>query len=74
MGGYRTQGGRTARWSTLYRSGSLAKLRGADLERFRDLGARTDVDLRHPWETGVTGTGAARPAAVKGERPGHPRG
>ncbi|MEV0848070.1 tyrosine-protein phosphatase [Streptomyces sp. NPDC049954] len=55
LGGYRTRNGRTTRWSTLYRSDSLAKLRGADLERFRDLGVRTVVDLRHPWE--IEGTG-----------------
>ncbi|MBH5334921.1 tyrosine-protein phosphatase [Streptomyces pactum] len=54
LGGYRTFDGRTVRWSTLYRADSLGKLAEAaaeqDRERFRDLGVRTVIDLRYPWE------------------------
>ncbi|MGW4854334.1 tyrosine-protein phosphatase [Streptomyces sp. NPDC004288] len=53
LGGYRTAGGGTVRWETLYRSDSLGKLADADpadLERFRALGIGTVIDLRYPWE------------------------
>ena len=44
--------GKTVRWGQLYRSDSLGKLTpaGADWERFLQLGIRTVVDLRYPWE------------------------
>ncbi|MEU7854984.1 tyrosine-protein phosphatase [Nonomuraea sp. NPDC049141] len=50
LGGYRARDGRTVRWGRLYRSDSLAKLRGDDWRRFLDLGVRTVIDLRYPWE------------------------
>ncbi|MEU6674337.1 tyrosine-protein phosphatase [Streptomyces sp. NPDC046925] len=50
LGGYRTADGRTVRWGRLYRSDSLAKLQGADWDRFLSLGVRTVIDLRYPWE------------------------
>ncbi|WP_156726013.1 tyrosine-protein phosphatase [Streptomyces apocyni] len=50
LGGYRTADSRTVRWRRLYRSDSLSKLQGADLDRFRSLGVRTVIDLRYPWE------------------------
>lgn len=55
LGGYRTQDGRTVRWERLYRSDSLAKLQGADHERFLALGIRTVIDLRYPWEIEAKG-------------------
>ncbi|QES48175.1 protein tyrosine phosphatase [Streptomyces venezuelae] len=59
MGGYRTRDGRELRWGRLYRSDSLGKLAGAaaqaDLERFRELGIRTVIDLRYPWEIEAKG-------------------
>ncbi|MFG3348196.1 tyrosine-protein phosphatase [Streptomyces sp. NPDC048018] len=59
LGGYRTADGGTVRWETLYRSDSLAKLAGADahadLERFRELGVVTVIDLRYPWEIAAKG-------------------
>lgn len=55
LGGYRTGDGRTLRWGRLFRSDSLAKLQGADLERFRALGIRTVIDLRYPWEIAAKG-------------------
>jgi protein-tyrosine phosphatase len=50
LGGYPAAGGRQVRWGRLYRSDSLGKLAGADLDRFAALGVRTVIDLRHPWE------------------------
>lgn len=55
LGGYRTRDGRTVRWGRLYRSDSLAKLQGADWDRFRGLGVRTVIDLRYPWEIDAKG-------------------
>lgn len=55
LGGYRAEGRRTVRWGRLYRSDSLSKLEGADLDRFRALGVRTVIDLRYPWEIDAKG-------------------
>ncbi|MEV8530943.1 tyrosine-protein phosphatase [Streptomyces sp. NPDC051211] len=59
LGGYRTRNGRELRWGRLYRSDSLGKLAGeeakADLDRFRELGIRTVIDLRYPWEIEAKG-------------------
>ncbi|MBW5481685.1 tyrosine-protein phosphatase [Streptomyces bambusae] len=59
LGGYRTRDGRTVRWQRLYRSDSLAKLAGPDAagdrHRFRELGVRTVIDLRYPWEIEAKG-------------------
>jgi protein-tyrosine phosphatase len=55
LGGYRTADGRTVRWGRLYRSDSLAKLAGADWERFLGLGIGTVIDLRYPWEIASRG-------------------
>ncbi|WP_042396362.1 tyrosine-protein phosphatase [Streptacidiphilus carbonis] len=52
LGGYAAADGRSVRWGRLYRSDSLGKLTpgGPDHQRFLDLGIRTVVDLRYPWE------------------------
>lgn len=50
LGGYRTADGRETRPELLYRSDSLGKLAGDDLDRFEKLGIRTVIDLRYPWE------------------------
>ena len=55
FGGYTAAGGRQVRWGQLYRSDSLGKLAGLDLERFAALGVRTVVDLRYPWEADAAG-------------------
>ncbi|MGX1883667.1 tyrosine-protein phosphatase [Streptomyces sp. NPDC055287] len=55
LGGYRTTDGRTLRHGRLYRSDSLAKLHGADHDRFLALGIRTVIDLRYPWEIAAKG-------------------
>ncbi|GAB2693613.1 tyrosine-protein phosphatase [Kitasatospora kifunensis] len=55
LGGYRTTDGRSLQWGRLYRSDSLAKLEGADWDRFLALGVRTVIDLRYPWEIAARG-------------------
>lgn len=50
LGGYVTADGRTVRWGRLYRSDSLSKLAAPDWDRFTELGVRTVIDLRYPWE------------------------
>ncbi|WP_406171509.1 tyrosine-protein phosphatase [Streptomyces sp. NBC_00996] len=55
LGGYRTAGGRTVAWRTLYRADSLGKLRGSDWEKFLGLGIGTVIDLRYPWEIETKG-------------------
>lgn len=46
LGGYETVDGRQVRWKAVYRSDSLHRLMGADLESTQELGLRTVVDLR----------------------------
>lgn len=57
LGGYATADGRRVRTGLLYRADSLGKLREgtADWDRFRSLGIRTVIDLRHPWEAEAQG-------------------
>ncbi|MGK5740477.1 tyrosine-protein phosphatase [Micromonospora sp. URMC 103] len=55
LGGYRAADGRAVRWGLVYRSDSLGKLTGADLARFQELGVRTVIDLRYPWEIAARG-------------------
>ncbi|MEV4493883.1 tyrosine-protein phosphatase [Micromonospora coxensis] len=55
LGGWRAGDGRTVRRGLLYRSDSLHKLTGADLDRFRALGVRTVIDLRYPSEIAARG-------------------
>lgn len=55
MGGYHTADGHSVRWNQLFRSDSLGKLQGADRERFLELGVRTVIDLRYPWEIAAKG-------------------
>ncbi len=50
LGGYRGDGGRTVRWGRLYRADDLCRLDDTDLTRLGDLGIRTVLDLRRPWE------------------------
>jgi protein tyrosine/serine phosphatase len=50
VGGYRTEDGRAVRRRRLYRSDSLHRIDGPDLEAFGALGIRTVVDLRRPAE------------------------
>lgn len=59
VGGYPAAGGRTLRWGRLYRSDALSVLAdpaaAEDLRRFRELGIRTVIDLRYPWEISARG-------------------
>ncbi|WP_329199375.1 MULTISPECIES: tyrosine-protein phosphatase [unclassified Streptomyces] len=55
LGGYRCVDGRRVAWGALYRADSLGKLRGADWQRFLELGIRTVIDLRYPWEADAKG-------------------
>ncbi|MEU6299079.1 tyrosine-protein phosphatase [Streptomyces erythrochromogenes] len=55
LGGYRGADGAAVRWRTLYRADSLGKLRGADWDRFLELGIGTVIDLRYPWEMAAKG-------------------
>ncbi|MER7731330.1 tyrosine-protein phosphatase [Streptomyces erythrochromogenes] len=55
LGGYRGADGAAVRWRTLYRADSLGKLRGADWDRFVELGIGTVIDLRYPWEMAAKG-------------------
>jgi protein-tyrosine phosphatase len=55
FGGYVADDGRRVRPGQLYRSDSLGKLAGEDVERFAALGVRTVIDLRHGWEIAAGG-------------------
>ncbi|MDR2476442.1 MAG: tyrosine-protein phosphatase [Treponema sp.] len=46
MGGYRTAGGKTVRWDTVFRSGDLNKLTKNDAAYLEALGIKTVVDFR----------------------------
>jgi protein-tyrosine phosphatase len=46
VGGYRTADGRTVRWNTLYRSGSLGNLQKDGMARLRAMDIRAIIDLR----------------------------
>jgi len=50
VGGYAATDGRTVRWRRLFRSDALHRLGEADAEAFADLGVRTVIDLRRPFE------------------------
>ncbi len=50
MGGWRTADGRSLRWRTLYRSDTLHRLDGDELDLLAGLGLRTVIDLRTDQE------------------------
>jgi protein-tyrosine phosphatase len=52
IGGYSAQDGRSTRWRTVYRSGSLHALRDPDIVRVRRLVVRSVIDLRTDTERG----------------------
>ncbi|PPK69155.1 tyrosine-protein phosphatase [Actinokineospora auranticolor] len=64
LGGYPTADGGAVRWGLLYRSDSLGKLAGTDLDRFRELDVRTVIDLRHDYEIAARGRVPALPGLV----------
>jgi protein-tyrosine phosphatase len=55
VGGYAAADGQVVRRGRLYRSDSLAKLRGKDWERFLAFGVRSVIDLRHRHEIDACG-------------------
>ncbi|UED84562.1 tyrosine-protein phosphatase [Streptomyces profundus] len=64
MGGYSTKSGEKIRSRLLFRSDSLSKLQGADLDRFLGLGIGTVIDLRYPWEISAKGRVPEHPSFV----------
>jgi len=60
VGGYTGLGGRTVRWRRLFRSDALHRLGEADAEAFAELGVRTVIDLRRPFEIEKYGRVAER--------------
>jgi protein-tyrosine phosphatase len=50
VGGYAGPDGRVVRWRRLFRADSLHRLGAADAEAFAELGVRTVIDLRRPFE------------------------
>lgn len=57
IGGYRAADGRTVRWGRYYRAGRQDRLSEQDLERIRELGIATQIDLRKPEEVREQGRG-----------------
>ncbi len=55
LGGCAAGDGHRVAWGRVYRSDSVSKLDGADWDRFRALGIRTVIDLRHGWEVEARG-------------------
>lgn len=50
VGGYAGLGGRTVRWRRLFRSDALHRIGEEDAAMFTELGVRTVIDLRRPFE------------------------
>jgi hypothetical protein len=64
LGGYRGLDGRTTRWGRLFRSDALHELTPDDVDRLRDMGLRTVVDLRTERELARSGRGPLGPEPV----------
>ncbi|MGA2836529.1 MAG: tyrosine-protein phosphatase [Acidimicrobiales bacterium] len=64
LGGYRGSDGRLTRWGRLFRSDALHELTPADVDRLRDMGLRTVVDLRTERELARSGRGPLEPEPV----------
>ncbi|MET9530521.1 tyrosine-protein phosphatase [Streptomyces sp. NPDC006649] len=62
LGGRPADDGRTVRTGRLFRADSLAKLGGADWERFLALDIGTVIDLRHSWEIDAKGRVPVHPS------------
>ncbi len=57
IGGYEGADGRRVRWGRYYRAGRQDRMTEADLARARELGIRTQIDLRRPDEAAEQGRG-----------------
>ncbi|MEV0458414.1 tyrosine-protein phosphatase [Catellatospora methionotrophica] len=55
LGGYAGFEGRTVRWGRLYRADALSKMDDGDWARFLELGVKTVIDLRYPFEIAKRG-------------------
>jgi hypothetical protein len=57
VGGYPAADGRRVGWGRYYRAGRQDRMTEADLARVRELGIRTQIDLRRPDEVAEQGRG-----------------
>ncbi len=57
IGGYPTADGRAIRWGRYFRAGRQDRMTGQDLNKVRELGIRTQIDLRRPDEARDQGRG-----------------
>jgi len=57
IGGYPTADGNTVRWGRYFRAGRQDRMTDEDLEQVRELGIRTQIDLRRPDEAQDQGRG-----------------
>jgi protein tyrosine/serine phosphatase len=57
IGGYPTADGRFTRWGRYFRAGRQDRMTGQDLNKVRELGIRTQIDLRRPDEARDQGRG-----------------
>jgi len=64
LGGYPGRDGRPTRWGRLFRADALHELTSEDIDRLRELGLRTVVDLRTERELSRTGRGPLEPEGV----------
>ena len=71
IGGYPAGDGRRVRWGRYYRAGRQDRMTEADLARLKDLGIRTQIDLRKPEEirpsqaAGIWGQSCTGPSQVR---------
>ncbi len=57
IGGYRNKEGQSIRWGRYYRAGRQDRMSDSDLARVKELGIRTQIDLRRPDEITDQGRG-----------------
>lgn len=57
IGGYPGADGRTVRWGRYFRAGRQDRMTAEDLQKIRNLGIRTQIDLRRPDEVRDQGRG-----------------
>ena len=65
IGGYPTTDGRTLKWGKYYRAGRQDRMTPADLAQARDLGVRTQIDLRKNDEVSDQGRGPLETMGAK---------
>ena len=57
IGGYKAADGRTVRWGRYFRAGRQDRMTVEDLNKVKELGIRTQIDLRRPDEALDQGRG-----------------